>query len=421
MVIISNGFNRFHLAVAAAEAHRRGMLDLFLTGAYPTSAVGRFIKAIGLDRRRKVARLLDREEAIPERLVHPFWLAEAVHHAAQRLPDAVPLRGLRVALDVFSLRFYGWLAIKPVERMADAKVYHYRAGFGGLSVARAKARGMVVLCDHSIAHPEVVEYLVANDGRFPPRGAVAGISAFWRCVLGDVNQADAVLVNSDFVKETFVHQGWRPHKVHVIYWGIDDRFLEVIPPRPAGPPCDPAQPLRLFFAGTLERRKGAEELLVALRTIGDAFPWSLDIAGGIEPAVARRFADVLDDARVRRLGTLSRADLAARMSTAEVFVFCSRAEGSARVVFEALACGCYVVTTPNSGSIVEDGVHGALVPPGDPEAVAAALRHAFDDRHRLAEIGRCNAALVRERYRQRHLGDALESLYRRLAAGEKVG
>ena len=101
-----------------------------------------------------------------------------------------------------------------------------------------------------------------------------------------------------------------------------------------------------------------------------------------------------------------------------VFVFPSYAEGSARAVFEALACGCYVITTPNSGSIVEDGVHGALVPP-DPEAIAAAIENADVDRERLARIGNSNAVVVAERYRQADYGEGLERLYRRLSGAQE--
>lgn len=394
------------------------MLGLLLTGAYPTARVRESLRATGLARCRKIARLVDRQEAIPDRIVHPIWRAEAVHQVGRRLSRVSWCRGLSTVLDLVSLRLYGRFAAKPIQAVSNARIYHYRAGFGGPSVTCAKERGMVALCDHSIAHPAVLEHLVENAGRFPPPGTAGPMPDFWRLVLGDIEQADAVLVNSAFVKETFLHQGWPPERVHVIYLGVDDRFLAAIPPRPPIAAAGPAGPLRLLFAGSLEQRKGADELLGALGALGDALPWSLEIAGAVEPRVACRHAQLLGDARVRHLGTLSRADLAARMAAAEVFVFCSRAEGSARVIFEALACGCYVITTPNSGSVVEDGVHGALVPPGDPAAVETALRNAFGDRRRVAEVGRCNAALVRERYRQEHYGDALERLYRRLLAGE---
>lgn len=102
------------------------------------------------------------------------------------------------------------------------------------------------------------------------------------------------------------------------------------------------------------------------------------------------------------------------MATADVFIFPSLAEGSARIVFEALACGCYVITTPNSGSIVKDGIHGALVPPGDVDTLEATIRYAITHPDKVAQIGKRNAELIRSRYRQKDYGDVLFQLYERL-------
>lgn len=145
----------------------------------------------------------------------------------------------------------------------------------------------------------------------------------------------------------------------------------------------------------------------------DGFRWTLEVAGTVAADVPRR-GELMKDPRISVSGWLPREELAKRMAAAEVFVFPSLAEGSARVVFEALAAGCYVVTTRNSGSIVEDGIHGRLVPPGDPHRLATAIRGAAADRRQLAEVGRRNAALVRARYRQRDYGESLAALYEKL-------
>ena len=79
-----------------------------------------------------------------------------------------------------------------------------------------------------------------------------------------------------------------------------------------------------------------------------------------------------------------------------------------------MACGCYVITTPNSGSIVEDGVHGRLVPPGDVPALSAAIEEACSRGAALAEIGSGNAELIRRSYRQADLGHRLARLYSHL-------
>ena len=72
-------------------------------------------------------------------------------------------------------------------------------------------------------------------------------------------------------------------------------------------------------------------------------------------------------------------------------------EGVPRVLIEAAASGRAIVTTDVSGcrEIVRDGVNGLLVPPGNVEALAAALRRLLtdrDERRRLAAAGREVAA-----------------------------
>src|ERR1700738_3706536 len=78
MVIVSNGFNKFFMSVAAAEAHRRGLLSTFITGAYPTPAMQRAARLAGVDRTRKFSRLLARGDEIPTNLVHALPSTELI-------------------------------------------------------------------------------------------------------------------------------------------------------------------------------------------------------------------------------------------------------------------------------------------------------------------------------------------------------
>ena len=74
----------------------------------------------------------------------------------------------------------------------------------------------------------------------------------------------------------------------------------------------------------------------------------------------------------------------------------SRSEGLGRVVIEAFCRGRAVVATGVGGirDLVEDGVNGLLVPPGDTDALADALVRLLSDRplaERLAEGARASA------------------------------
>lgn len=408
-VVISNGFNKFHLAVAAAEAHSRGRLGLLITGAYPTRLFRLTLARLPFGSRRRINRLLDRAERVPDSAVRPLVLPELLHETGWLVAKFAPARRLASVLLGASFVFYGHKGSREIERVGpECSVFHYRSGFGQSCVEAAKAAGMVTLCDHSIAHPTALSELVGSSV-----GDGVPVAPILEAVLSDIGKADYVLVNSDFVRRTFIDQDYPADRIRVIYWGVDDNFIEHIPDHPL-PSHGMRRQLKMLFVGSFNRRKGAHVLLSSLEQLyefPELGPWELDIAGPVETDIPKRTIGMLKNLPVRFLGPMGRREVAQRMAEADVFLFPSLAEGSARVVFEALACGCYVITTPNAGSIVKDGVHGALVPPGDARALTAAIRAAAARRQSVAAVGRHNAQLVRSEYRQRHYGEALDELY----------
>lgn len=411
-VVVSNGFGQFHLRIAAEEAAARSALFGFITGGYPSAALARAVTALGTSRAPPVARFLDRAAELPPGRVHSLWAGEALYQIANRL-RATRLAPAAAADSVhLAARWLYAAASAPIlDRSARAGghgIYHYRAGFGGRSVANARRRGWVCLCDHSLAHPAVLQHLVAHCGRLPPAGQRVSISANWQAILADIAQADAVVVNSEFVRETFLHQGWDGGVVHVVPWGITDEFLSQIPPRAA-----PEDRLRLLFAGAFGSRKGAFVLADALARL-PGIDWRLDLCGPVDAAASATLRRLCASGRAFHHGVVGRGELARRMARADVLVLPSLAEGSARVVDEALAAGCYIVTTPNAGSVVADGTHGRLVQPGHASELAEAIRQAAVERVRIARIGARNAALVRERYSQARYGERLFDLYHHL-------
>ena len=110
------------------------------------------------------------------------------------------------------------------------------------------------------------------------------------------------------------------------------------------------------------------------------------------------------------------------MGTAHVLVLASHAEGQPLVVLEAMARGLAVVATSVGGvpELVDDGRTGLLVPPRDPDALAAALRRVLDDAGLRARLG----AAAREAARA-HDPDAvaarLDALYREVLTRRAPG
>ena len=400
MVVISNGFHKFHLSVAAAEANERRLLSSFITGAYPTPLIRKLSSLPPIRSHQKLQRLAARAERIPDDLVHAIFTAETLS-LLEKVRQSEAAR-------VVALEYYGRQASRHVERAAarGGKIYHYRAGFGGKSIGAAKKCGMFLVCDHSIVHPAVLGPMVRKMGDMPSGQEMATLGRFWEYLQRDIELADAVVVNSRFVADTFEHYGHRRSPVYTVYLGVDDAFSTQVPERHSR-----QGDLRLLFAGNFEKRKGAEILIDA---VAQSSHWRLDVAGPISAELKERSQAFFSNPRVRYLGLLSRKDLALAMTNADVFVFPSFAEGSARVIFEALASGCYVITTPNGGSIVEPGVHGALVPPGDRHALVEAIEYALRHPAEVSEIGKSNAHCIRKHYRQRDYGDRLAGLYKEL-------
>ena len=79
---------------------------------------------------------------------------------------------------------------------------------------------------------------------------------------------------------------------------------------------------------------------------------------------------------------------------------------------EAMSCGRPVVATrtPGMEDYVDDGVTGILVPPGDAEALAAAVGQLLDDPARARAMGAAGAERVRDRFTTEHLASALAGL-----------
>jgi glycosyltransferase involved in cell wall biosynthesis len=84
----------------------------------------------------------------------------------------------------------------------------------------------------------------------------------------------------------------------------------------------------------------------------------------------------------------------------DVDLITSRSEGTTTTALEAQACGVPVVSTDVGAvhEVVDDGVTGLLVPPGDAEAIAAATLSLLQDPPRRAELGRAGRAAAVERF-----------------------
>ena len=197
--------------------------------------------------------------------------------------------------------------------------------------------------------------------------------------------------------------------------------VEVIPyttSLPVAPPRRPGVRGPVLFVGRLVARKGVAYLIEAVARLPDTV---LEIVGDgpergpLEALVARL---QIDD-RVRFLGKISSDALAASYAGAAVCVLPSvldargDTEGLGVVLLEAMHNGTPVVASRVGGipDIVEDGVSGLLVPAGDPEALAGALRRVLGDPTLAQRLGEAGRRRVAERFSWDVIVERWEAVY----------
>jgi glycogen(starch) synthase len=231
-----------------------------------------------------------------------------------------------------------------------------------------------------------------------------------------------VVAISEFMKGIYVRAGLAPAEVDVIHLGVPTAEFAAPPrsPRPDG------QPLRLLFAGALWAGKGPQTAVRAVgRLVRAGFAVHLDLCGGGADHFVAFLKQVIAEegvgAHVTLHGRVSRDAVRRFCQTCDVLVFPSEwDEPFAAVPVEAMSSGMAVVATTAGGTpeAITDGETGLLVPPGDPDALAAAVRRlALDDTLRL-NLGRAAARAARARFDVGTYIDRLEACYRRGAAGD---
>lgn len=330
-------------------------------------------------------------------------------------PAGLPPRARLDGVEVERLPYFGKIGntnlcpgLPGALRARAADVVHAHLPTAGFADAAAGASA-------ALRAPLVLTY--NND--LTGRGAKGVLAAVYNRLLLPRLLARAtrvVVPNPDYTR----HSSWlaaAADKLQAIPWGVDVERL-----RPAPPPG--AADLVVGFLSLLDvhhRYKGLEVLLRALALLPGA---RLRVGGtGVESERYRRLAAELGlAARVDFLGLVPEAALQSFYAACDLFALPStdaRQEGFGLVLLEAMACGRPVLTTPVAGVATAVAAAGAgwVVPAGDVEATAAALRAAGDAGQRaLAAMGQRARRLVEERYTWEGCADAYEALFLSLSS-----
>jgi glycosyltransferase involved in cell wall biosynthesis len=339
---------------------------------------------------------------LPEHV--PMWPGVTVHHVDAGPPRRVPKDDLLPYMETFGDRLTEhWRHSRP-------DVVHAHFWMSGLAAQRGAAPlGLPVVQTYHALGTVKRRHQGAADTSPPSRIAV-------ETAVG--HGADRIIATChDEVRELRA-MGVSEATVRVVPCGVDP---ECFTPPVATP--DRRRPFRLLGVGRLVPRKGTDVALAALALLPDA---ELTFVGGPAPdeltadpeAVRlRKIAAELGVAdRFRMTGGVAPDRMPGVLRGADLVLCPARYEPFGIVPLEAMACAVPVVASAVGGHLdtVVDHRTGRLVPPGDPEALAAATADLLGDDELRAAYGAAGRRRVLAHFTWARVAARTEDVYREL-------
>jgi glycosyltransferase involved in cell wall biosynthesis len=275
-----------------------------------------------------------------------------------------------------------------------------------------KARGgKVIVCQMDPSRYEV-DLVKEEEKRWPgwARHSVEVPDAYFKRREDEWSVADMVMVNSEWTRQALMKQGVPESKLAVVplaFEANNPRLNSVTYSQPST--FGARSPLRALFLGQVILRKGIQYLIEAAKLLKDE-PIHFDIVGSIgisDQAIASA------PSNMTFYGPVSRDRTEEFYRSADLFVLPTLSDGFALTQLEAMAYGLPVITTPNCGEVVSDGVDGLIVPDSDSSSLAEAFQLLLQDPEKLRAMSESTKAKV-EQFSLSKLSENLKGVERRL-------
>jgi alpha-maltose-1-phosphate synthase len=333
---------KFHSFDLARQMHKRGALTAIYSG-YPWFKL--------------------RNEGLPRQSVRTF---PYLHVPYMRLAPR-----FRPALWEWQDRV--WFDRHVAHNLPFCDVFCGLSGSGLRSGRVAKSRGAKYVCDRGSSHIRVQDHILREEH---DRQGIPFCGIDPRMIEHEEAEyeiADAITVPSTFVFNSFIEAGVPRQKIRLVPYGVDLTLFR---------PC--AQPdshsFSVLFVGHVSVRKGSSYLFDAFQQL-KCRNKQLTLVGSISPEMEKLARQAGRDPQISFLGHVPQVRLKEIMSASHVMVLPSVEEGLALVQAQAMACGCPVIASENTGSsdLFSDGKEGYIVPIRDSRAIASRLQQLADD------------------------------------------
>ncbi len=317
---------------------------------------------------------------------------------SRRVPQGVD-NSLARAFPLFGFRYT--IRLRKARRPAEATAVHLWAGRTFTSLVNAHTRWSEVDCVYAF-NSAALELLVEARSRgkrtileqtiaprFVERSLLAVERLKWPEWAGhdgeDTHEqefcereqaeweaSDVIVCGSDFVKEGIAQYATHlADKCVVVPYGVNNRsdgnaISRITRFRNGG--------VNVLVAGSLGLRKGTPYVIEAARKLRGLADFKLAGTVTVDASALKYLPP-----NVEILGHVGKEEMTRLYSWAHVFLLPSICEGSATVTYEALSMGVPVICTPNTGSVVRDGIDGYIVPTSSSEGIIEKIVALHDD------------------------------------------
>jgi hypothetical protein len=358
-VFLVNGHSRFPVAkISKALIDKKIDFTLFHS-FYPKTKTLRILKKTNLVRFSIIKRLINRVEDfnIPDNKIVNLYSSEVLHQLAVYLYKKNNKSKIAIIISYISLLWFRFIIFLYlmffILNNNKPNYFYFRSGYGGINLYICKFFNITTICDHSIANPEIIDYLINNDGKLP-KNRIKKISLYNKPIAYDIKNSSKIIVNSEFVKTTLKKYN-KSLNVEVIYHGLDKKYKSIINSIQKKIQTD-SNLLNIAFIGTFNARKGATKICEIIKKIKKN-----TICFNIVGSVDKNYKYILSQNNVTHFEHLNYNEIAKLLLKTKFFIFPTLAEGSARVVYLAMASGNIVITTKNAGSIITNGKSGIIL------------------------------------------------------------
>lgn len=233
-----------------------------------------------------------------------------------------------------------------------------------------------------------------------------------------------IVTTGTLIKSTLEQRnGYPADRITSVRTGIDLTRYQKKDPRTAKADLGLAADKQyIILVANLRPSKGTHLLLEAWQRIEKCYPsWQVLIVGD-----GLHYPELKE--QVKRLGLQSRVKMVGHqdypekwLQASDLFVLPTFTEGVSQSVMQAMAVGLPIITTPvgSTTDILEEGVTGILIPPGEPEAIVRAITDLIDNKSKREMLGNNAHAFAQAHCGIESMTDVMEHIFYSVANRHK--